>query len=74
MAERPELNGGFVIGPDGEHQNVFVSLNGPDTYIANNEGQSEDEFWQKGQHNHYRTDGWDDVGGADRGRYTEPGA
>lgn len=70
MAERPEVYGGFVIGPDGNPHNVLAALNGPDTYIADNQGQGVEQFWQ--QHNHYRTGGWDG-GGGKRGHYTGPG-
>lgn len=71
MAERPEVYGGFAIGPDGNEQSLQVSFNGDDTYIANNNGQNEDQFWR--EHNHYRAGGWDG-GGGQRGHYTGPGA
>jgi hypothetical protein len=71
MSDRREVYGGFVMGPDGAPHNVLASFSGPDTYIADNTGQTADQFWQ--QHNHYRTGGWDG-GGGNRGHYTGPGA
>lgn len=72
MSERPELYGGFVIGPDGDPHNVLAAFNGNDTYIADNVGQSENHFWnQHENHNHY---GRYDGRGGDRGNYTGPGA
>jgi hypothetical protein len=46
--ERPEVHGGLAMGPDGDLNNVLVAFNGPDTciaYIADNNGQSEDQSW-----------------------------
>jgi hypothetical protein len=70
MAERPDVYGGFLLGRDEEPHNVLVNFNGPDTYIADNNGQTVDQFWQ--EHNHYRTGGWDGGGGR-RDYYSGPG-
>lgn len=70
MADPKEVYGGFVLGPNGEPHNVLAAFNGPDTYIADNVGQSEAAFWE--QHNHYRRGGYDG-GGANRPYYNGPG-
>lgn len=72
MAGQPEVHGGFVLGPDGIPHNVLAAFNGNNTYLADNNGQQVDQFWQ--QHNHYRTGpGSYDGGGVNRPYYTGPG-
>ncbi len=73
MSDRPEVYGGFVLGPNGDPHNVLVSFAGPNTYIADNNGQTAQQFWDGHHHNHYRTGGYDG-GGGNKPYYTGPGA